>query len=457
MTDREILKYFCTPMKQPFGLQTILLGLLIISAVELSAQSSERLRIMTYNVLSYRTTNGQCTGSNNNPTNKDGYIRTIVQYVDPDIIVMNEIGAQPVNSDRLLTNSLNVTGINKWNQADYSNNSFSNLVNMLFYDSTKVGLHSQTYVERDLQNSSLVRVIDLYRMYYKDPLLYLGGDTVYFTVVALHLKAGNTSADEAARGRATAALIDYLKTQVDDEAVFICGDYNTYSANEPAIQNLVNAGPLSERIYDPINALVTWNNSPLYANAHTQSTRNSGNTNGGCFSGGGMDDRFDMILVSDAVVNDASSSVRYVNGSYEVVGNDGNHFNKSIKDAPTNTSAPALVIDALHDNSDHLPVTLEFDVDRLVLSTHEFPTIQQLRVQNPVVESLNLRLKANGDSHIKVLLMDLLGRTVWQQTLEIGSDGWFRLEQAAFTAPAGLYLLQIEGNQWQHTEKLIKR
>lgn len=431
-----------------------LAALLLFNALKVSGQNTEELRIMQYNILSYRTTNAQCNGNNNNPTSKDGYIRTIVQYVDPDIILMNELGSQPVNSDRLLTNALNVSGVNKWEQADYSNNSFSNLVNMLFYDSTRVGLHSQTYIERDLQNNSLVRVIDLYRLYYKDPLLYLGGDTTYFTVVGLHLKAGSTSADEQARDRATAALVDYLKTQVGDEAVFICGDFNTRSSNEASIQNLVTASPLSQRIFDPVNSLGMWNNSPLFANIHSQSTRNSGNTNGGCFSGGGLDDRFDMILVSNAVLNDPASSVRYVNNSYEVIGNDGSHFNKSIKDAPANTAAPGLVIDALHDNSDHLPVSLEFEVDKLVLSSGELSPIKQLRMRNPMDGHLSLEFRANGTDRLDIRVMDLLGKVLVHRELSMSSDGKFHLDMP-FDYPQGLYLLQIDGQNWLHTEKVL--
>lgn len=437
--------------------QILLLSALIISLQSIFAQQTETLRLMTYNILNYRTTTAQCTGNNNNPTNKDGYIRSIVQYVDPDIIVMNEIGAQAVNSDRLLTNALNVGGVNKWEQADYSNNSFSNLVNMLFYDSTRVGLHSQSVVERDLQNNSLVRVIDIYRLYYKDPLLNLGGDTIYFNVVGLHLKAGNTSSDEVARGRASAALIDYLKTQVDDEAIFICGDFNTYSDNEPAIQNLITASPLNERIFDPANALGGWNNSPLYAAVHTQSTRNSGNTNNGCFSGGGLDDRFDMILVSNAVLNDPSSDVRYVNNSYETLGNDGSHFNKSIKDAPANNSAPSLIIDALHDNSDHLPVSLQFEVNKLGLGMAGLSPVRQLLMSNPIKNYFNLKFRVEGEALVKVRILDILGRTIFSTEVELNGNGWFELKDVAFQKPAGMYLLQMEGKNWMQTEKVIKR
>ena len=425
----------------------------IASLGQTHAQSVENLRLMTYNILSYRTANGQCTGNNNNPTAKDGYIKTVVQYIDPDIIVMNEIGAQPVNSDRLLTNALNVGGINKWEQANYSSNGWSNLVNMLFYDSTKVGLHSQQLIDKDLQNQSLVRAIDLYRLYYKDPLLHLGGDTVYFVVVALHLKAGNSNADENDRDDATAALIDLLKTKVSDEHVFICGDFNSYSANEGGIQNLMTASPPSERFFDPIDKMGGWNNSPIYAAVHTQSTRNSGNTNSGCFSGGGLDDRFDMILVSDAVLNDAGSEVNYTAGSYEVLGNDGSHFNKGITDIPTNGSAPSVVIDALSDNSDHLPVYLEFDVHKQSLSASNIlPPVSDLRIHAATADRLVVQMRSRTSGSIQLRVVDLLGRKLIERPFELhkGQSGKMEID---FPYQKGIYLLQLQGAGWATTER----
>lgn len=448
-------RYFCSLMKR-FPIALACAAFMLISNSKASfAQPTESLRLMTYNILSYRTTNGSCTGNNNNPTNKDGYIRSIVQYVDPDIIVMNELGAQPVNADRLLTNALNVGGVNKWEQADYSSNGFQNLVNMLFYDSTKVGLHSQEYIDRDLQNGSLVRAIDLYRLYYKDPLLGMGGDTLYFVVVAMHLKAGQSSSDENDRDDATAALIDHLKTQVGDEHVFICGDYNTYTSSEGAIQNLVTAAPLNERFFDPVNTLGAWNNSPLYAAVHTQSTRNSGNTNNGCFAGGGMDDRFDMILVSDALINDPSSDIQYTPNSYEILGNDGNHFNKGIKDAPTNSSAPSVIIDALNDNSDHLPVIVEFDVKKQSIGTIEASPVKQLKIISNE-DQLEIEFKASGSSTAQVEILDLLGRRILDKTIALNSNGSFRLN-SSFQVQSGIYMVRISNGGWSHTERFVKR
>jgi hypothetical protein len=69
-----------------------------------------------------------------------------------------------------------------------------------------------------------------------------------------------------------------------------------------------------------------------------------------------MDDRFDFILISDALQDGVDLSV--INGSYEAFGNDGNHFNADINDGPVIPQGQAIA-DALHEASDHLPVIME--------------------------------------------------------------------------------------------------
>ncbi len=77
-----------------------------------------------------------------------------------------------------------------------------------------------------------------------------------------------------------------------------------------------------------------------------------------------MDDRFDMILFSQAVMD--SGSIFYVPGSFVNYGNDGNHYNDSIN-KPPNTAVNQQIANALHYSSDHIPViaTLKFEQDNI--------------------------------------------------------------------------------------------
>jgi len=100
----------------------------------------------------------------------------------------------------------------------------------------------------------------------------------------------------------------------------------------------------------------TWNQSQ-YAQYHTQSPRTR-QFGGGAT--GGMDDRFDMILLSQAVFE--AGDISYVPNSYTAYGNDGLHFNDSIN-RPPNNAVGQTIADAIHYASDHIPVFASFTFD----------------------------------------------------------------------------------------------
>ncbi len=122
----------------------------------------------------------------------------------------------------------------------------------------------------------------------------------------------------------------------------------------------------------------------------SQSTHTSSS---GCAVGGGLDDRFDFILISNNVKY-GNKKVKYVPGSFHVVGQDGKHFNEAVNSAPTNTSVPANVLSALYNNSDHLPVTLKITVNQPLGIPQMHSDINQLRFTNPVNNILNLKVDA---------------------------------------------------------------
>ena len=117
------------------------------------------------------------------------------------------------------------------------------------------------------------------------------------------------------------------------------------------------------RLFDPIDRIGHWHNNSSYADVHTQSTRT---TQFGGGANGGMDDRFDWLFVSEAILND-SSDMYYTEGTYWAVGNDGNHFNDAINTG-NNSAVSNEMADALHDASDHLPVYRDIWYDDLVYS-----------------------------------------------------------------------------------------
>ncbi|MDG1252127.1 MAG: hypothetical protein P8N56_00410 [Schleiferiaceae bacterium] len=339
-----------------------------MASASLYGQAPERLRVMTYNLLNYRNFTSYCPSSSNNAVSKEGYLADIIAYSQPDLLVCNEInGDNTTAHGRVLNYSLNVNGETRWEKTDFFSNG-SSLVNGIYYDQNKLGLLNQDLITKDVSNQNLVRGIDVKTFYYRDSLLMINPDTVIFTVFAAHLKAGSSASDIADRARETAALMAYISSHNLGSNYFLAGDLNMPKSQETGFQNLLNYSTAALRFYDPENQPGNWNNNYTFRNLHSQSTRD-GATNNGCFSGGGLDDRFDHVLFSDDVA-DGTAKMTYINGSLTPVGNDGLHFNSSIN-SPTNNSVPSNILTALYEMSDHLPVYVDIDIERLQISINE--------------------------------------------------------------------------------------
>ena len=171
-------------------------------------------------------------------------------------------------------------------------------------------------------------------------------------VYNVHFKYG--SEDAAVKERETAArrLRNHLNALAPGSQFLVCGNLNDLEASEGAYKILTRSQADDDgRAFDPAGRPGGWHANASYANLHTQSTHSH---SGGGHAGGGLDDRFDFILVSQALLD--GKGLDYVKGSYLVYGNDGKHFNRSINDAPY--KLPKAVLDALYLASDHLPVVV---------------------------------------------------------------------------------------------------
>lgn len=421
------------------------LGLILwFFTADLIAQSKDSLRIMTYNVMYYRQYTSFCTSTNNNPTTKENALEIIVDYSLPDVLLCNEIAGHSsgLNAFTLMNSALNQNGRSYYQMANPTGNY---LVNMLYFNSNKLALYAQDIISNEIGGPSLVRPIDIYTLYYKDPNLAQHQDTTFLHFVAAHLKAGSTSADEQERGRATEAVMAYLDTINATGNYFFMGDLNLYNSNEPAFQDLVNYIDSNLRFRDPVNISGNWGGSQ-YAILHTQSTH----TSGACFSGGGMDDRFDFILASDEVMNN-SDKVRYLPNSYWALGQDGMRYNGTIK-SPTNNSVPFFVANALYDLSDHLPVQLDVEISLPSATGITEEKTFDIKYTNPVKNNLSLQL-INNNSRQKLEIIDLSGRVL--RETEIFANQRINLDISNLSR--GTYFIRIiSPGQKQMIKKLIK-
>jgi exonuclease III len=431
---------FSRTMKNTYILKS--LGLLALLTVSQIVQAQyDTLRLMHYNLLNYRNFTTNCTNNNNKPEDKEADLNTILSDVLPDVLTVNEMGANWLNPNRLLNGALNQNGRNFYDQAEYANNTFSSLTNMLFYNKEKLVLHKQTAIKNGTDGLSLVRIIDVYTLYNKHQELLDAGDTTFLTFVVCHLKAGSTTSDKTERARMTEAIIDYLSKHKGQENVFVCGDFNIQSSSEESYKNLVEESNLNLRLYDPMEAPGTWNNRSIYANLHTQSTR----TSGSCHSGGGLDDRFDFILMGKEV-RDRTQRVAFVKSSYKAYGNDSRRFNGDIN-TPANNAVSAEIATALYNMSDHLPVVMDIAVGNSLASDRTMreevnPIIWQITDQ-----TLDLQLNTSASCQaLRVYTIE--GKTILEKTNLSKAD---EVRVSLGRRPGQVLLLQVvldDGTVW---------
>lgn len=412
------------------------------------AQGFDTLKVMQYNLLNYRNINNFCDDNSNSPANKEANLAKIIGYSLPDVLAVNEMGADFRNSFYLLENALNTNGRTFYEDANFSNRTGSNLVNMLFYNTNKIALMNQEQIYRGTDGRNLIRQADVYHLY--DKRTAARKDTAYFSIIVVHLKAGSTNADQNERSRQTAAIMNYIKDGPSDRSYLIAGDFNVQSSSESAYENLVSAETENVRFYDPKEAPGNWNNNATYANLHTQSTRSTA-TNGGCFSGGGMDDRYDFILMNKALQN-SSSKIFYLNNSYEALGQDAQHFNLAVNQGK-NFKVPEEIANALYEVSDHLPVQLSLLVKKDLSSTallnpHSFA------IPNPIRNELVIQLKAeNLQQSFHLQICDMLGR-IWIDQHITFSEPTKRVLLPA-NIPQGYLVVSLNHEQAHSFRKLV--
>lgn len=408
-----------------------LLIIVLITFTSLLLNAQDDIKVMQYNLLNYGNITSYCTTSNNNYLDKEVYLKTIINYVNPDVFTVNELAGNTYIINRLLDSVMNKSNTIVYGKSDYINTNGSDLVNMLYYNKAKL-----VYVSAEsIQNH--VRDIVLYRLYYKSPNLAQSHDTAWLNFIVGHLKAGSTSSNKSDRDLMTNDAMTYLVSHNYHGNYTFQGDFNIRSSNENSYKNLINYSDINYRFFDPINRPGNWNNSSSYADIHTQSTHSSSN---GCAAGGGCDDRFDFILISNDL-KQGNAHVNYVPNTYTVIGNDGNHFNQSINSG-TNNSAPANIINALYNMSDHMPVSLVLHIDAQVSSVaYSQENLIKVNFQNPVDGDLDLYVESDVEQMLKAELWSINGKKI--NDIEMGKSKYFHSIFPMQNLSKGMYLLRI--------------
>ncbi|MFP5471590.1 MAG: T9SS type A sorting domain-containing protein [Bacteroidia bacterium] len=423
--------------------------------VKIACPLVDTLVVMSYNLLNFPNGRDDC-GTNITITNRVDTLKKIIQYVKPDILMVCELQDQ-AGADLILNNALNVDGITYYQRATFVPNqstSFTELNNLFFYNSTKVTLKRQDEILTG------TRDVGEYIVYGKDPNLSTTNDTTFIDFYTTHLKAGNTSTDISDRASECNDVRTHIDAKPSGRNNVIGGDFNFYDAAEAGYQTLCYSGTYP--FNDPISAEGVWTSNSSFSAVHTQSTRFSESIE--CGATGGVDDRFDFLLISDNVIS-GSNRVEYVPNSYDNLGNNGSTYNESINDATNTDATPDSVLNALYYMSDHLPIIMKLAItypDPSPMGLEEEFRRQKIKEQhqeiilkvypNPSNSVINISIENWENRTEKTIeITDVFGRIVHSKKLDV-KDFSHRVDVSSFAK--GLYFVSVKD---QYSVQAIKK
>lgn len=310
--------------------------------VTLVASPALALKVSTWNLLGY-------VEGTLGPRQAD--FRTVMTAMDPDILVAQELNTTGAK-DSFLVNVLNNAQPGQWTGQWLA---LGGEGGAIFWKPAKVGVSNITSIATGGPRPVLVGLVK--------PVGYVKNEA-WFRLYSIHLKAGNPAsspADSTTRRIECNSLrttLNNVVTTVVGTNFLVGGDSNFYGDWEGGYQGLTQSQADNDgRCFDVYNLPGTWNQF-AYRQVHTQCPCLSGcGTN---FSGGGMDDRFDLVLSSFSLRNGAGTEL--LPATYKAYGNDGLHYNDNINGGGFNTAVPIAVANALRNAADHIPVVVELQL-----------------------------------------------------------------------------------------------
>lgn len=311
-----------------------------LALLALWAGPSHALRVVSWNLAFYPEYNLAV---------RQPHFRTVMANINADVLIAQELNSQ-AGVDSFQTNVLNVVEPGQWaNSGFFTLQAFPSIEGgAIFYKTAKVAINftniSPTSGPRDVLFTRVT------------PVGYTNINGT-FRVYSVHFKAGSGGTDSTDRRLEATDLRTTLNGVPANTNFLLGGDTNIYSAGEGAYIRLTESQADNDgRGTDPLSMPGTWNNAS-YAVHHTQSPCTG---TCGSFSGGGMDDRFDLWLGSGSLNN--GQGVDIVPGGYSAYGNDGQHFNDAINGGGFNNAVGLTIATALRNASDHLPVIITVQV-----------------------------------------------------------------------------------------------
>lgn len=391
----------------------LLLSFLLTITFTLYGQ--ETVRIASYNVKQF-------------PSSSESNLKIVLNQIKPTILMATELdGATPVQ--RFLNNVLSPkykasTEVTiKWGTG--------NECAVFYIDSllTYLGSTMISAIPRPFAEFKFVHKIT------KDTLIVFGA----------HLKAY----PEETASRLTAVNVLRNRTiQLKETANYIVvGDFNIFTSSEPAFQKLLDQSTPGY-FFDMLNVIGNWNKNSQLGQYCTWSTS------------GGINTRFDMILISKAV--NEKGGVDYVQDSFKIFGNDNKHYNSSVNVQPNDwfLNDPSIGT-ALKNASDHLPVYADFTfgVPTNVSTTTILPSTFELfqNYPNPFNPETVISYQLSTDSNVQLKIYDVLGKEIATLVNEFKPAGRYNSQFSIinYQLPSGVYFYQLKADNFIQTKKMV--
>ena len=226
-----------------------LIGLLLLGLLAGTARA-DTLRVMTYNILNFR---------GDEDMNRVDDVRRVIEWVRPDVVCHQEIIAEEAVDVLLSFAYLQVD--DDWAAAEFHDGPDTD--NALMYRTSKVRFLSQRIIETSLRDIAEYTV---------QPLAL--DSSARLRLYSAHLKASSGADNEQQRREEAATLRQQLDLLPAGSMFMVMGDFNLYTADEPAYQVFLDDSPNPlGQLFDPVDRPGDWHESATFADIHTQSPR----------------------------------------------------------------------------------------------------------------------------------------------------------------------------------------
>lgn len=405
-------------MKTPYSIKRLVFTA-VLSFISIAVFGQETINTMFYNLLEYPSAS---------PANRRLILQNILQDYSPDIFMVCELETNAGSTD-ILDFSLN-GNVNSYSAAPFVENQSTDvaLQQNLFYRSSKFGLIAQNII------ITTVRDINHYvlRMQTED----MDTNPIDIHIFIAHLKSSQGNANEVLRLEMVTEFTDFLATLPQESNVIFAGDLNMYEADEDGYIELLDPSNTIV-LKDPIDSPGDWNNNEIFSNIHTQSTRvSSGEFGAG--AGGGLDDRFDFILLSENMIS--TPSLQYIPDTYKAYGNNGNCYNLDINDPTCTGEFSQTTRSRLYNTSDHLPVVLSLQTDQTFILSNPSNERQTSWFLESTLVSNEVRLSITSeiaDNH-SIIISNTFGQKVAEKVWDVHTN---QQQIDVSMLPTGIYFI----------------